>query len=309
MMTRAVNAVTSFVENNPRMAQFAMIVLGIIAALGPLLMFIGQLMSMWGTLMAIISAIGPAVAGIGGAFGAMASILPAVGAAIAAIGGPVLLITGLILGLLYIIYRFRDEIANALAPAIRWVVGFFRDLMAKFAAFYDNNIRSAENWKEAVVNVFKSLGALILKLLVPLADTMLQLGKNIIVSLAQGIKENAQQLIQAAKDMAQKAAQTIRDAFQIRSPSRVMMEIGAQVTAGFQQGVQKDEGLAVPVPRPGDFAGAAMSGGAVAAGAGGGAGVYIENLTVPPGTTQEQIEIIMREIGRRARKRGALGRY
>jgi hypothetical protein len=121
------------------------------------------------------------------------------------------------------------------------------------------------------------------------------------LGFVNGIKAAAAKLWEVVKGIATKVQDTIKNVLKIKSPSKVMMALGEQVTAGFNQGIESFGGIGVQVPA---LAGAGASVSSSPASGSSGGNVYIENLSVPPGTTKEQIDFIMKEIGKRVKLRG-----
>lgn len=71
------------------------------------------------------------------------------------------------------------------------------------------------------------------------------LGLELPKGLAGGVDEGTQEAEKAARSMADKTAQATREAFQIRSPSRVYKEIGGYVTAGLADGITENTSDAI----------------------------------------------------------------
>jgi len=274
--TDAVNAMRTFAETNPRIAQGIMVIVGLLAALGPVLMIAGQLTMAFSALMPVLTAIGGVLAGLS---------LP-IAALIAAIGG-----------LIYILVRFGHRLEGlkmigvAVQAAFNRLVHEVGQLMQRLRdAFQGDSIL------ERVQNLGMEIGHVLLDALRLVAPGFYKMGQAIMEGLVGGIKSQIGNLVAAATDAASNAADAVRRAFRIRSPSRVMMEIGEQVVAGFNEGVASMGGIGVNTPQVRSMA-ASVGGGNVTIGA----------IHVPPGTSREQIEYISREIAKRARQRGARG--
>jgi hypothetical protein len=163
------------------------------------------------------------------------------------------------------------------------LLSFLRDLHDKIKSF-------SENFK-GFGEIFKNVGKLIVK------------------GLIDGIGSQISALVNKVKEMASKASNSVKNAFGIRSPSKLMMKYGEQVVQGFNQGIQTMGGIGVQVPALAPASASAsrpMATGATGAGSGG-ALVHIENLTVPPGTTQEQVRFLMQAMGKEVKRQGGIG--
>ena len=64
------------------------------------------------------------------------------------------------------------------------------------------------------------------------------IGENTVTGLANGINDTADEAIRAAEDLAAAVRNTIEQSLKIGSPSRVMMELGEFVSAGFAEGIE-----------------------------------------------------------------------
>ena len=64
------------------------------------------------------------------------------------------------------------------------------------------------------------------------------IGENTVTGLANGITNTADEAIRAAEDLAAAVRNTIEQSLKIGSPSRVMMELGEFVSAGFAEGIE-----------------------------------------------------------------------
>ncbi len=123
-----------------------------------------------------------------------------------------------------------------------------------------------------------------------------ELGVQIMAGLITGITSKAVEFVNAIKSMAEQAKNAVKSAFKIQSPSKVMLEMGQQVVAGFNNGVEGSGGIGVETP-------SMSSGGLSFAGTSMG-GIHIQNLNVPVGTTQEQVNAILAELSKRVKRQG-----
>jgi len=120
--------------------------------------------------------------------------------------------------------------------------------------------------------------------------------------LIQGVLSKVGELFSLFGNLVRELTNGIEKALGIQSPSKVMAKLGEQVVAGFHEGINSMGGIGVTVPA---LAGSSSSSTGATIGGGIGGGVYINNLNVPPGTSREQVDEIMRQIGKRALRNGA----
>lgn len=102
-------------------------------------------------------------------------------------------------------------------------------------------------------------------------------GHQLIEGLKQGILSAAADVANAAKGVVQAAIDTAKSALGIHSPSAVFAEIGRQSVAGFVQGLQLNQPLAVQASAM--LAGGAAGGARAFPGSGGGSGTIVVNVT------------------------------
>lgn len=118
-----IKSIFGFLKSNPTLTNFLLILGGILAVLGPILFALGAFMTI--------------LPGLITAFNAFVAVLAAfkvVGAIVAGVFGvilsPIGLIVAAVVGLIALLYVFRDSIFNALTPAFDW-------LSKKFSFFID----------------------------------------------------------------------------------------------------------------------------------------------------------------------------
>jgi len=135
-------------------------------------------------------------------------------------------------------------------------------------------------------------------------------------AMADGLLRMKGLFSKAGIELSDALIQSIFSNLGIASPSKVMASVGKNMALGLSSGFSSSLGAAIPALQRGmNSLGTvsplrvnAMSGGMAlsAAGAGGGnTAITIQNLNVPPGTTREQVDAIMAELGKRVRARGA----
>lgn len=197
----------------------------------------------------VVAAIGPlliTIANLITAFRTIATVLPLVKVAFSAIGGPITLIMGLISGLIvYIIhlYNTNEEFRNKVTAVWNAVGNFVSSSISKMSAvlsnlvsYYKNaaaNIKTAWNelttWFKSKVNDFANIG------------------KNIVSGLWNGILSAKDELISKVKGFVEdiKNVFTCDDGFDINSPSKWAENVWAMVDAGFAKKMNANESEAV----------------------------------------------------------------
>lgn len=140
----AIEKLVGFIEAHPIIAKIAVGITALLAVGGPLLIFIGALISAIGTIM---------------------TLAPALGAAFTALMGPVGIVIGIIAALIAIgvaLYKNWDKIKAAAGKLKDWVVSKFTQLKNTVASIFNNikekmlaPIRTAAALIKAIVNKIK----------------------------------------------------------------------------------------------------------------------------------------------------------
>jgi TP901 family phage tail tape measure protein len=311
-LTGVINKITEWVQANPKLAQMVMVILAIVAALGPVLVILGSIIS-------AIGAISAAFATGGILAGAAAFVVPflAVAAAIIAVGVALKMLFPYLKQLGEIIFLSFAKLGEQIVNLWNGIIETVKQAILKLGEFAVTGVekakQAAQSGWEAVKNsangtatVWGKNVAMMGEIFTTLAAKAFGWGNNVILGFVNGIKAAAAKLWEVVKGIATKVQDTIKNVLKIKSPSKVMMALGEQVTAGFNQGIESFGGIGVQVPALAG-AGASVSSSPASGSSGGmgtGGNVYIENLSVPPGTTKEQIDFIMKEIGKRVKLRG-----
>jgi TP901 family phage tail tape measure protein len=112
-----------------------------------------------------------------------------------------------------------------------------------FTSILTGNWRGAwEGVKQITRGAIQALGAI--------AKGTVSIGRNIISGLISGIKSAAGHLLATARSIANSVTKTIKAAFDIHSPSRVMRdEVGVQIGAGIAEGIRKSTSKATKAAR------------------------------------------------------------
>jgi TP901 family phage tail tape measure protein len=316
-LTDCINAFSSWAETNPAMAQTLMIILGIVAAVGPLLVVVGSLLGAFLQIQAFMIAF-PAVAAVFS--GAWALIL-----------GPIGLLIGAVLLLVAIWnnwFGIRDILVAVFTPMIQAVQNFVWTVINLIPKLIGAFGMILEGWRkiftqfgvsasqlgtiiwEGIKNGFSQagtsisqLGTIIFERLKTLGSQMFILGEAIINGLINGIKSKAVELVAYVFGLSKELTAAIKRALGISSPSKVMMKLGENVVQGFHKGISDMGGVGVTTPGT-----SAASGGMPVAGlpamAGAGGNTYNTNyFQLAPGTSEQQAREIGKILGKDAKKR------
>lgn len=169
------------------------------------------------------------IAGVGAAFGTW-KIVSTAQAAVPVIKGLITLIGG----------------AGGLTPALTMLAGMnpFVLLTAGLAGFILTNKEAREAIGEFIVDVGGALfdvGEDIVNFFFSIPDQMLQVGKDIVGGIAEGIASGASKGWSAIKDFSRSLIDKAKEELDIHSPSRAFEnEVGDEVPAGAAEGVRKN---------------------------------------------------------------------
>jgi len=314
MATNVVNAIATWAQENPKLAQTIMAVVAAIATIGPVLVILGTVVSAIGTLVSAFSAIGTAVTVIGPA---MATLIPILWGILAPIA-PLLIALGLLAAALVWADqtntwetwqtngRMLGQIFQLLGQRASEAASAFGD---KFRDGFNRATDFFSNFRQNVTRLLGQLLAAIVQKAREIMPALQEVGKNIMQGLIEGVKGLIQGFIDMIGNMAKGAIDAVKNAFGIASPSKVMAEMGNNIVAGFNQGIAAAGGLRIPTP--GATSGRAPTVGqsrGFSSNQGGGNGLNINNMTVnvPAGTTQQQVDAIARELGKRTNRRSGI---
>lgn len=184
---------------------------GILAAIGPVLVVVGQTIT-------AISSLGAAWTSISGILAPLAStVLPGIGAGLAAISAPVWLLIGAIALLGVTIAVFGQRAWQTITD----IGKIFQTLWLLIQIKIDQI-------KKAWMSV--DWGGI---------------GKNIMQGITNGINSGIAWIINAARSAAQAALNAAKGLLGIRSPSTVFAGIGKNMMAGMAKGINNNSGMAV----------------------------------------------------------------
>lgn len=122
------------------------------------------------------------------------------------------------------------SINNALASIIRIVVAFSGQLIAQGPVINASAIKMFSSFGPTITGELKALGP-------SLKSTATSVGRYITDGLRNGINDGTGSVVAAARAMAKRVIDAVKDEFKIKSPSKVMEELGKYVKEGFYKGL------------------------------------------------------------------------
>lgn len=207
---------------SPEMKRVIVVVLGIAAVVGPLLVMTGLMISAIGNIAVGISKLGPIIKGLSGAVGVLSKALLFLQA------NPMMgwvLIVGVIVTALIHLWKTNEDFRNAIINAWNKIVEVITSVVEKIKTFFTETIPDAA---KALVDWFKEL-----------PDKIKQVGIDLIMGLWNGIKEKLDWL----KSKVTGVVDTIKGwftgskGFDVHSPSKWGETLGENVSAGIARGL------------------------------------------------------------------------
>ena len=122
------------------------------------------------------------------------------------------------------------SIIIALAGIIRIVVAFSDQLTAQGPVINASAVKMLGSLGPTITGKLKGLGP-------SLKSTATSVGRYITDGLRNGINDGTGSVVSAARAMAKRVINAVKDEFKIKSPSKVMEELGKYVTEGFYKGL------------------------------------------------------------------------
>lgn len=176
-----------------------------------------------------------ATAGWSVAAGVAAAATWTFNAALAVLTSPILLVVAAIAGITamgYLVVKNWSAISAGLRAEFERIKGAVMSAVNGMKAAWD---RGVANTRAA----FISIGNTISTSLRALPAKMLQVGRDIVTGLINGIKSGASGVATAIGSMASSAVAKAKSVLDIRSPSRVMKKVGEQTAEGMAIGIKK----------------------------------------------------------------------
>jgi phage-related protein len=135
--------------------------------------------------------------------------------------------------------------AIAIWNGIKAIVGFVRNAFTAAKNFISNAINAVKttvsNGVKRVVTFFKELPGKVISAVKSLVTKLKNFGKDAMNGLWNGLVAGAKRVFAKAREIANKVASTIKGALKVFSPSKVMIEVGKNVTKGLELGIASGE--------------------------------------------------------------------
>lgn len=132
----------------------------------------------------------------------------------------------------YLVVKNWAAISAGLNAEFNKIKSYVLNTVATMQAAWD---RGVANTRGAIINIKNT----IVTTLRELPGRMLQVGKDIVSGLINGIKQGASGVATAIGSMASSAVAKAKSVLDIRSPSRVMKKVGEQTAEGMALGIKK----------------------------------------------------------------------
>ena len=132
----------------------------------------------------------------------------------------------------YLVVKNWGAISAGLNAEFNKIKSYVLNTVATMQAAWD---RGVANTRGAIINIKNT----IVTTLKELPSRMLQIGKDIVNGLINGIKQGASGVATAIGSMASSAVAKAKSVLDIRSPSRVMKKVGEQTAEGMANGIKK----------------------------------------------------------------------
>lgn len=132
----------------------------------------------------------------------------------------------------YLVVKNWAAISAGLNAEFNKIKSYVLNTVATMQAAWD---RSVANTRGAIINIKNT----IITTLRELPGRMLQVGRDIVNGLINGIKQGASGVATAIGSMASSAVAKAKSVLDIRSPSRVMKKVGEQTAEGMALGIKK----------------------------------------------------------------------
>lgn len=185
-----------------------LVILGVIAAVAPVLIVIGKVASGISALMGVVSALGPVFALLTGPVGLVIAAIAAV------------------IAIVVLVIKNWDRLKQMAS-----------NLGASLKATFESMKTAVSNAFSGVLTGIQTIWGKVVGFITGLPAKMLGFGKNIIDGLINGIKSKITAVTDAVKNIASGITGKIKSILGINSPSRVMMEMGEYTGEGFAIGI------------------------------------------------------------------------
>lgn len=213
-ITKAVNW---FGDLSPTMQRTIVIVGGLAAALGPVLLVLGSIIS-------AVTALAPLLAAIGAVVGVILSPIGLLVAGIAAV----------VLGLGLLVKAWTSDwggIQTKTKDAIKWIADGISGLWKGIGDWFKDGVKGINDWLRKLVDDVKAFFSV---------SKWAEMGSNIIRGIVDGVKNGIGALVDSIKDAARRALDAAKSLLGIHSPSTVAArEIGLPFAQGIGAGIKQ----------------------------------------------------------------------
>lgn len=213
-ITKAVNW---FGDLSPTMQKTIVIVGGLAAALGPVLLVLGSIIS-------AVTALAPLLAAIGAVVGVILSPIGLLVAGIAAV----------VLGLGLLVKAWTSDwgdIQTKTKEAVKWIADGISGLWKGIGDWFKDGVKGINDWLRKLVDDVKAFFSV---------SKWMEMGSNIIRGIVDGVKNGIGALVDSIKDAARRALDAAKSLLGIHSPSTVAArEIGLPFAQGIGAGIKQ----------------------------------------------------------------------
>jgi hypothetical protein len=139
--------------------------------------------------------------------------------------------------------EFQVAYSKVMGPVLLGAIKVAIDTFANLFRSIGDGVRAINALlKGDFASAFHSIGSIINRALSGIPAKMLEIGRDIVLGLARGIRNNATAVWDALKGVISSGVQRAKDFLGIKSPSRVFMEIGAFIGDGLAIGIEGGKG-------------------------------------------------------------------
>lgn len=224
-----IEKMTAWAQANP---ELIVTIVKVVAAVTGIIMVVAAVSAAIGTAISIFTGLSAIFALVAGE----AAILAI------AISSP-LVIIGLLIAAGIALYMNWDLVKKKASELGAWIATVWNkikwDILQAVTGAKESAIAKFNELKTAAVNKMNAMADSIVNALKALPSKMLQIGKDIVMGLINGIKSGASGVASAIGSMASSAVAKAKSVLDIRSPSRVMKKVGEQTAEGMAVGIKK----------------------------------------------------------------------
>jgi len=268
--------INGFADLNPALQQTIIIVAGIAAVIGPLLIVAGMVVSAIGTISEALGASGLVAAAVA-AEGATGGFMATVAGVVAPVAAVIAILAGLVAAVVDL-WKNNEDFRNKVEDIwedIKAIITIIAESITAFWGEWGDNITSVlaniwniikaifqtaiqviadvlgvvldimagdwagawEHFKDIFIDLWSGIKTIVINAFEGLVTTCLSLGKAIINGLINGISSRIDAIGETMATVASKITDTVKGLLGIHSPSTVFTEIGENVSAGLAQGI------------------------------------------------------------------------